>query len=120
VVAKTAFFIKRLNDHVQYLKRIDTAIKGESDFCGTNHRDCQLGQWLYGDGATEVAAMENSQAKVVFESLFEPHEHFHVISQEALEKKQAGDETGSQALISELHVLSNTLSNKLLKLDAIK
>ncbi|HEC85057.1 MAG: hypothetical protein DRR08_03410 [Candidatus Parabeggiatoa sp. nov. 2] len=119
-MAKKAFFLKRLNDHVQYLKKIDAAIKGESDFQGTPHRDCQLGQWLYDEGGAEVAAMENSNAKEVFESLLEPHERFHTISKEALEKKRAGDEAGAQAILTEMHVLSTLITNKLLELDGMR
>ncbi|RKZ78179.1 MAG: hypothetical protein DRR19_26870 [Candidatus Parabeggiatoa sp. nov. 1] len=116
-MAKKAFFIKRLNDHVQYLKKMDAVIKGESDFQATSHRDCKLGLWLYNEGAAEVATMANSKAKNVFDSLLEPHERFHVLGYRALEKKQAGDETEANALITELHVLSTTLINKLLELD---
>ncbi len=118
-MAKKAFFMMRLNDHIQYLKKMDATLKGEGDFQGTTHQDCKLGQWLNEDGPTEVGAMENSKAKEVFDSLHEPHERFHLLGKEVLEKKQAGDEAGAHTVFTELHVLSNTLTNKLLELDGI-
>jgi hypothetical protein len=119
-MASKAFFMKRLNDHIQYLKKIDAAIKGESDFQGTSHRDCHLGQWLYNEGPAEIAGMSNPKAKQIFDSLLEPHERFHSVAKQALAKKQAGDAAGAKALLTELHVLSTSLTNKLLELDSMK
>jgi hypothetical protein len=118
-MAKRAFFMRRLNDHIQYLKKMDATFKGEKDFRGTTHRGCKLGEWLYSEGWAEVSAMENSKATEVFQSLLEPHERFHLLSNDALEKKQAGDERAAYKLFTELHVLSNTLTNKLLELDGL-
>lgn len=115
-----AFFIMRLNDHIQYLKKIDAALNGRSDFQGTNHHDCKLGKWLYGEGATEVAMMKHHQAKEIFDSLFEPHEHFHAIGKDALSKKQAGDMEGAKMALTMLHTLSSTLTKKLLELDKME
>lgn len=112
-----AFFIMRLNDHIQYLKKIDAALNGQSDFQGTNHHDCKLGKWLYGVGPEEVAALKHQQAKEVFDSLFEPHERFHAIGKDALFKKQAGDAEGAKAALTALYTLSSTLTKKLLELD---
>lgn len=116
-MANKAFFMRRLNEHIQYLKKIDAAIKGENDFQGTTHRECQLGQWLYNEGAAEIAAMNNHKAQEIFESLLEPHERFHTLGHQALEKKRTGDDSGAKAIMTELHVLSTVLTNKLLELD---
>jgi hypothetical protein len=118
-MAEKAFFMKRLNDHIQYLKKIDAAIGGKSDFQGTSHQDCQLGQWLYNEGQAEVAALENENVKQVFESLLEPHERFHKLGQEALDNKQAGDEKSAQSNLTQMHILSAILTNKLLQLDGM-
>ncbi len=114
-----AFFLMRLNDHVQYLKSVENALSGKIDFQGTSHQDCKLGKWLYGEGSNEVASLGNPQAQQAFEALFEPHEKFHKVSQLALQKKQAGDHAGSQAIITEMHILSHTIAQKLLDLDAL-
>ncbi|OUD12335.1 CZB domain-containing protein [Thioflexithrix psekupsensis] len=119
MVAK-AFFMMRLNDHVQYLKKMDATLKGKDNFVGMDHCSCKLGKWLYNEGVSEVESLTDPRAKVVFDSLFEPHERFHTVGQEALAKKAAGDETGAQAALTELHTLSNTLANKLLELDKMK
>lgn len=114
-----AFFIKRLNDHIQYLKKINATLSGEGSFQGTKHTECKLGQWLYGEGKVEVDSLNNSKAQAVFASIFDPHERFHQVSKYALECKSRGDDTGAQAAVTEMHVLSNVISQKLLELDDI-
>jgi hypothetical protein len=113
------FFLMRLNDHIQYMKKIEATLAGVGNFPGTNHHDCKLGQWLYGEGANEVAGLQNSYAQEIFDSLFEPHERFHTISKQALEKKQAGDEIGTQIAMTEMYKLSQLITQKLLELDTL-
>ncbi len=115
----SAFFLMRLNDHIQYLKKIEATLAGTEDFQGTEHHQCKLGLWLYGDGGNEVLALQNPKAKEIFESLFEPHESFHNASHQALENKQAGDEEGAKLAITEMYKLSQNLTQKLLELDGI-
>lgn len=116
-MAKKAFFLKRLNDHIQYLNKINAALEGKIDFQGVSHHECQLGQWLYGEGEAEVMAMQDSRAKDIFDSMRIPHEQFHILSQIALEKKQAGDEAGAKQALTQMHACSTLLTNKLLELD---
>jgi hypothetical protein len=78
-----------------------------------------LGKWIYGEGEAEVSALESSHAKEVFESLKEPHEHFHQASQTALEKNTAGDKVAAQQAITDMHKLSTVVYNKLLELDKL-
>jgi hypothetical protein len=116
----TAFFLMRINDHIQYMNRIEATLAGDNDFKGTDHHDCKLGKWLYKDATNEVAELHNSEAKEILESLFEPHERFHQISKEILEKKQAGhDEKDYHAALTEMCQLSQTITQKLLDLDAL-
>jgi hypothetical protein len=119
IMINKAFFMRRLNDHIQYLKQIDAAVNGKSDFQGTTYRDCQLGQWLYQEAPTVIANMKNTKAQEVYESLLEPHKRFHLLGEEALQKKQAGDEVGAKSALTQLHLLSNLLTKKLLELDSI-
>jgi len=114
-----AFFLMRLNDHIQYLKKIDATLSGKVNFQGTSHNECKLGKWLYGEGVTEVAELQSGRAQEIFDSLFEPHERFHSVSKEALHKKLVGDEQGSKEAITEMHVLSCVISQKLLELDSL-
>jgi len=116
-MARKAFFLKRLNEHVQYLKKINATLQGEADFQGTTHQECPLGQWIYGSGETEVAAMKDRRAQELFKSLLAPHEQFHLLSQEALQKKQAGDEAGASLALTGMHLFSTILTHKLLELD---
>ncbi len=118
-MAGKAFFLQRLNEHVQYLKKMDSRLKGEGDFEGTDHDSCKLGQWINDQGPAEVAALQDPKASEVFESLKEPHKRFHDVGHHALEMKQAGDEAGVKAAMTEMHVLSTTISNKLLELDGM-
>ena len=117
-MATKAFFFQRLNDHVQYLKKIQATIEGKGDFQGSDYRECKLGKWLYAEGPAEAASI-SSEAKALFDSLLEPHQRFHEASKQALEKKRAGDASGAEAAITEMHKLSALLVNKLLSLDQI-
>ena len=114
-----AFFLMRLNEHIQYLKKIEATLEGKEDFQGSSHYDCQLGQWLYGAGSQEVTALQDEQALQVFNSLFEPHERFHQVTKQLLEQKSAATETATQLAMTEMHRLSQVLSQKLLALDAV-
>lgn len=114
-----AFFLMRLNDHIQYLKNVEKRLKGENDFTGSNHHECKLGKWLYGEGSIEVAKLKNKKAQEVFDSLFEPHQRFHEASSQALEKYYAGDIQGAHQAITDMHVFSRIITQKLLQLDAM-
>ncbi len=113
-----AFFFLRLNDHVQYLRRIQATLEERDDFHGTCHTSCKLGRWLYGNGPEEATSV-GTAAKEVFDALFEPHERFHHASKEALQKKQEGDMAGAEAAVTEMHQLSTILIHKLIKLDKL-
>ena len=115
----TAFFLMRLNDHVQYLKKIEATLAGTGDFQGTEHHECKLGKWLYGDGVNEVLDIDNPKAKEVFDSLLEPHAHFHQASKIALSNKEAGDEEGVKKSVTEMYKISQDLTQKMLELDGI-
>ncbi len=112
-----AFFMRRLNDHVQYLKQIDAAISGKSDFQGTTYHECQLGQWFNNEGPAVIAEMKNSKARAIYNSLLESHKRFHEIGEEALKKTRSGDKTGAKAALTQLHLISSTLTKQLLELD---
>lgn len=113
---KTAFFLQRMNDHVQYLNKIKATLNKNSDFQGTSCQQCALGKWLYGDGAQEAQAI-SADAHKLFEQLFEPHEQFHAASARALSYFAAGDELGQYRAMTEMHQLSNYLIKNLLDLD---
>jgi hypothetical protein len=118
-MSNKAFFIMRLHEHIQYLKKIEATLAGKEDFQGSSHYDCKLGQWLYGTGIQEVADLQNKQAQQIFNSLFEPHERFHQVTKQLLEKQSALDKPSIQLAITEMHKLSQILSQQLLALDAL-
>jgi len=111
-----AFFFLRLNDHIQYLKKVQGAIEDKHSFAGTDPHHCKLGKWLYGTGPEEASAI-GDQARSIFDELFEPHEKFHHASTRALEKHAAGDEAGCAEDMTRMHVLSGNLVSILIKLD---
>jgi hypothetical protein len=53
----------------------------------------------------------------LFDSLLEPHQRFHDVSQEAVEKYALGDAAGAKSAVTEMHKLSNVLISILLELD---
>ena len=115
-MAGKAFFFQRMNDHVQYLKKIQSTLDGKGDFQGTGFEECKLGQWLYAEGPEEASAV-STEARNLFDSLLEPHQRFHDTSHEALLKQQNGDTDGAKASMTEMLKLSNVLINILLELD---
>lgn len=112
-----AFFMKRLNDHVQYLKKMEIALNGESDFLGTDHKACKLGLWLHAEGKDDVAQMHSPLAEKVFDSLFEPHQAFHEAGHRALQAQAKGDNDCAQEAMTEMYRLSALLTNRLIELD---
>ncbi len=119
-MAAKAFFLMRLNDHVQYLKHITDTLDGKTEFVGTSHIECKLGHWIYGEGEAEIAALTDPRAKAIFDSLKDPHEKFHTISKDVLIKHSSGDAEGARKAATEMHILSTQIYNKLLDLDGMK
>jgi hypothetical protein len=117
-MSQRAFYLLRLNDHVQYLRKIQATLEGKGDFQGSDHRACKLGTWLYGQGEQEASAV-GPEAKSLFDSLFEPHQRFHEASALALEKQRAGDTAGAGSAVTQMHRLSAVLVDKLLALDKL-
>ncbi len=116
-MAGSAFFLMRLNDHVQYLKKVNATLKGEMDFAGNSHDECKLGAWILNDGPAEVAKLSDPRAQEVFESIKAPHQKFHDVGKMAIAHKKTGEEEQATKLVTEMHKLSTDISNKLLELD---
>ena len=117
-MASKAFFFQRMNDHVQYLRKVEEALSGKNDFQGADHKGCSLGQWLYTTGPEEAAAV-SEEAKSTLDKLIEPHKQFHLASQEALNKQQSGDTAGARNASTEMHKISLSLIDILLELDKL-
>jgi hypothetical protein len=113
-----AFFLLRINDHLQYLKKINATLEGRGDFRGGDHHSCKLGQWIDTSGPVE-AAEAGSQAATLFESVREPHAQFHAASSRALALRAEGREQESVREITDMHRLSSALVDLLLGLDRI-
>ncbi len=111
-----AFFVQRLNDHIQYLRRVSNTLKGEDNFQGTACTHCKLGLWLYSEGKEDLAADTESGAHL-FEALVEKHKRFHLVSNEALAKHAVGDYINSYRAMTDMHRLSGELVSLLLKAD---
>lgn len=52
-----AFFLLRISDHMQYLRKITAALEGHGDFrgFGSDSHECKLGRWIDGAGRQESA-----------------------------------------------------------------
>jgi hypothetical protein len=111
-----AFFVQRLNDHIQYLGKVTNTLKGADNFQGTNCHQCKLGTWIDSEGKHTIAQL-TSDAQAQFHELMEKHELFHDHSNAALLKHKAGDHLGSRRAMTEMHKLSGQLVNLLLDLD---
>ena len=98
--SKKAFFMQRLNDHIQYLDKVTKTIKGLMD----------------SDGKQEINAYATG-ANHLFDTLVTQHEQFHVISSSVLEKHQQGDKDSAYKAMTEMHKLSGQLVSILLEID---
>ena len=113
-----AFFLLRMNDHIRYLNNIQATLDGKGDFQGCEHTACKFGAWYYGEGHKAMEAV-GSECLAIYEQIAAPHEAFHIHSHNALKLKQAGDEAGATAEITEMMKLSRELVDLLMKLDSI-
>ena len=113
-----AFFLLRINDHMQYLKKIKATLDGVGDFQGTDHHGCKLGVWMDTLGPQEAAEV-GSDAKAVFNSILDPHERFHSASGRALALKSVEPNRERENAITEMLQLSGALVALLLQLDSL-
>ena len=111
-----AFFFHHVNDHVQYMKKIQETLDGRGEFLGSHYQECKLGKWLYDEGPEEASAVSD-EVRQLFDTLLEPHQRFHEISREAVRKHMEGDTTGAKSAVTEMHKISNVLISILLQLD---
>lgn len=118
-MTSSAFLMLRLNDHIQYMKKVQQSLNDQNDFDGVDCHHCKLGEWLYGEGPDEIKAIGNAELESVFQSLFEPHQQYHDASQKAIQFHQAQNQEEAKKYETEMIVLSNHLVNLLLKLDAL-
>ena len=112
----TAFFLRRLNDHILYLTKIKHTLEDKGDFCGTDHHLCKLGGWLYGEGEAQAKEI-GDEILQIFKKLIEPHKAFHEESSIAVEAHRNGDVVTQEKAFTEMHKLSNRLVSLLLEMD---
>lgn len=113
-----AFFLLRMNDHLQYLNKIKATLDGKGEFRGSDHHSCKFGKWLDSDGPKEAGEI-GTDAKSVFDSIIAPHQRFHEISHEALAAHDAGNKEQEVQKVTEMHQLSGKLVDSLLALDRL-
>jgi hypothetical protein len=113
-----AFFLLRMNDHLQYLKKIKSTLDGVGDFRGCDHHGCKLGGWIDGTGPAEAAEV-GPEATAVLDSVVVFHERFHQASGLALQCRETGQRAESESRVTEMHRLSGTLVELLLELDRL-
>lgn len=111
-----AFFMQRLNDHIQYLGRVTKTLNGKDDFLGTDCHSCKLGKWIDSTGREDVIT-HAPLAQELFDKLVERHEHFHTVSNDVLGKHQQGDSVSCYRSMTEMHKLSGQLVGLLLEMD---
>lgn len=61
----SAFFFQRINDHIQYLRRLEQTLKDQGDFRGYDFHSCKLGQWIDTEGLSQIPEGAD-KAKLVF------------------------------------------------------
>ncbi|MBT2971361.1 MAG: hypothetical protein B6D72_01420 [gamma proteobacterium symbiont of Ctena orbiculata] len=117
-MSENAFFLRRMNDHIQYLGKLKATLEDRGDFQGSDHHSCKLGKWLDTDGPAQSSAIGND-ARHIFDSILEPHQQFHQASQQALDCKKNGDTSGMEEAMTEMFKLSAKLVDILMQLDTM-
>ena len=116
---KKAFFLSRLNEHLQYMGDVEKSLNGDCEFQGCEFNHCQLGQWLYGAGTEEVLSLKNNRALKMFNRLFDVHKKFHEAGDQALLQKRRGYSEISSQCLSDMQLFCSQLITILLALDDI-
>ena len=114
--SKKAFFMQRLNDHIQYLDKVTKTLKGTADFHGSDCHCCKLGMWLDNEGKQEIEEYATG-ASHLFGTLQEQHEKFHVLSNDVLQAHEQQDGDNSYKAMTEMHKVSGQLVSLLLEVD---
>ena len=104
-MSESAFFLRRMNDPIQYLGRIKATL-------------AERGQWLDSEGPEQASALGGA-SRAIFDSLLRPHEAFHQASHQALSCKTTGDMAEMESAMTEMFKLSVTLVDTLIKLDTL-
>lgn len=115
---KQAFYLKCMNDHVQYLRKIKATLKDEGDFQGTECTQCRLGKWLYNEAEQDLGEY-GAEMQALYQTLLAQHQQFHDASSNALVCHCHQDEPGQYREVTEMHLLSNNLIQTLLQMDRI-
>ena len=113
-----AFFFQRINDHIQYLRRLEQTLKDQGDFRGYDFHSCKLGQWIDTEGPSHIPEGAD-KAKLVFAEMNTVHEHFHQTSERALAAKEANDPAAVRQAVTDMLKDSNILVAKLMELDRV-
>ncbi|MCK5901572.1 MAG: CZB domain-containing protein [Cocleimonas sp.] len=113
-----AFFLRRINDHTQYLNKVTDTLRGRSNFKGTYACGCKLGHWLCGDAEGDLLDYGDDTLDVFYE-LYKEHQKFHDVSNVALRSHEAGNSRQETLAFTQMHVLSAKLITLLLALDSI-
>lgn len=113
-----AFFLLRINDHLQYLSKVKATLDGKGDFRGTDHHSCRLGTWMDSTGPRDAAEV-GPDATAILRLLYEPHERFHGASGRALQYQASGHRAEQEWEVTEMHRLSARLVDLLLQLDGL-
>lgn len=111
-----AFFVQRLNDHVQYLDKVTKTIKGQMEFQGCDCHCCRLGHWLDHGGIEEINHFVPNSSTLISE-LLTKHEAFHEASNQALQFHEQGQEQQAYKTMTQVHTLSQQLVTLLLTID---
>ena len=75
----------------QFIDGVSTEQLNSATICKDNL--CDLGKWIYGDGAKYKAAPH-------YQDLVKKHAHFHICAADVVKKVEGGDRTGAKTALS--------------------
>lgn len=96
-------FVSKIDEHCTNQIHLE-----EGDI--TDHFNCRLGKWYYGDGQKEAGDLPS------FVAIENPHAEIHKVARETIQAKNAGDTEKAAQLQEKLHGISGIIQEKLIQL----
>jgi len=110
--------LRRVVDHANWMENVAKTIEGDIDWTPTDHTQCKLGKWYYGNGLEEVSKYGEEAVKI-FKKMEPAHAKIHKLGIEAIQKHKEGKTEESYQLVCDMLDSSHDIINYLLELYTI-
>ena len=110
--------LKRVVDHANWMENVALTIEGKMDWMPTDHTNCKLGKWYYGEGQEEIKQY-GEEAERIFQKMEPAHAKIHKLGIEAIAKAKEGEGEKAYEAVSQMLENSSEIIDLLLQLYTI-